>query len=212
MQNTGPQEGWYHHYLCLNSHWWFISSWSSLRCHGCQPASRYLQHLAARNHSLAMLSVKTCILLCAVWPFQLLKSVLTVEKHWTITPASPSPYHSWFQALDIPSAVSFWGWRALSLFNNSSYRSLLIVLAIFIFTEWCNLYPPVSFYHYLLCSISNSTTSFQVWQRGWRYSCMFKIYLEWIYIARLWLFFFLFCTLLFLINANIQFQRWFGVC
>lgn len=153
---------------------------------------------------------KKYILLCAAWPFQLLKSALTVEKHRTITPASPSPYHSWFQALDIPSAVCFWGWRALSLFNNSSNRSLLIVLAIFIFTEWCNLYPPVSFCCYFPCTISNSTSSFEVQQRGCRYSCTLRIYLEWIYIVKIVIFFF-FCFVLFLIIANIQFQLRFWV-
>lgn len=151
---------------------------------------------SSENHSSAMLSVKKkYILLCTAWPFQLLKSALTVEKHRTITPASPSPYHSWFLALDIPSAVCFWGWRALSLFNNSSNRSLLIVLAIFIFTEWCNLYPPVSFCCYFPCTISNSTSSFEVQQRGCRYSCTLRIYLEWIYIVKIVIFFFLFCSL-----------------
>lgn len=160
-----------------------------------------------------MLSVKKkYILLCAAWPFQLLKSALTVEKHRTITPASPSPYHSWFQALDIPSAVCFWGWRALSLFSNSSNRSLLIALAIFIFTEWCNLYPPVSFCCYFPCTISYSTSSFQVQQRGWRCSFMLRIYLEWIYIVQIVTFLgFFFRFVLFLIIANIQFQLGFWV-
>ena len=102
--------------------------------------------------------------------------------------------------------------KSFSLFNNSSHRkSLLIVLAIFIFTKWCNLYYPISFYCYLLCTISHSTTSFEVQQRGRRYSCRFKIYLGCICIVRLWFFSILF-SFLFLINPNIQFWLGFSVC
>lgn len=99
--------------------------------------------------------------------------------------------------------------KSFSLFSKSSHRrSLLIVLAIF--TEWCNLYYPVSFYCCLLCTISHSTTSFEVQQRGQRYSCTFKIDLECIYTARLWFFSVLF-SFLFLISPNIQFWLGFSV-
>lgn len=135
-----------------------------------------------------------------------------MEKQWRTIFTSPALYHLWFQALDTPSAVSFWGWRALAYSTIPHTKAALWLslqsISLQFFIEWCNLYYLVSFYCYLPCTICHSTTSFEVQGSRQKYS---KIYLECIYIVRVW-----FCpvlfSLLFLISPNVPFWPGFGVC
>lgn len=157
-------------------------------------------------HSSALLSVKELHSFMCCLNFSFPKSCW--HNHTCVTFSTPLMISSPWYAL----CCRLLRLKSFSLFNNSSHRlSLLIVLAIFICTERCNLYYPVSFHCYLLCTISHSTASFEVQQRGRRYSCTFQTCWECIYIVILWFFSVLF-SLLFLINLNIQFQLGFWVC
>lgn len=135
-------------------------------------------------YSLALLSVKELHSFMCCLNFTIPKTCL--HNHTCITFSTPlmisSPWH--------PLCCLLLRLKSFSLFNNSSHRrSLLIVLAIFICTKRCNLYYLVSFYSHLLCTISHSTASIEVQQRGQRYRCTFQIYWECIYIVILWFFF-----------------------